>query len=250
MRIEVFEHKEQLDTRAARLIIDTVRTSERPVLGLATGGTPIGVYRKLVDAYRSGEVSFRHAVTFNLDEYVGLPPGHDQSYAVYMDKHLFSHIDIPREQIHIPDGNHPDPQTECARYDQALAREGRIDVQILGIGHNGHIGFNEPDKALIGKTHVVQLSEQTRQANARFFQSIDEVPRQAITMGIASILQARRIVLLAKGADKAAIVGKALTGPVTTEVPASLLQLHPDLVVLLDREAASELDPSMIASVQ
>jgi glucosamine-6-phosphate deaminase len=246
MRIEVFENNDSLDARAAQLIAEAVKTSPRPVLGLATGGTPTGVYRKLREAYRNKEISFRHTVTFNLDEYVGLPAEHPQSYLSYMNEHLFSHVDIPREHIHIPNGNAPDPQEECRRYDEALAAAGRIDLQLLGLGHNGHIGFNEPGRTLIRNTHVVELSQTTREANARFFRDLDEVPRQAITMGIGGILHARRIVLLVKGEDKADIVKRALTGPITTEVPASLLQTHPDLIVLLDAAAAGKLDASLV----
>jgi glucosamine-6-phosphate deaminase len=250
MRIEVFADNDRLDARAAQLIAEVVRTVPRPVLGLATGGTPTGVYRKLREAYRNREISFRNTVTFNLDEYVGLPAEHPQSYISYMNEHLFSHVDIPREHIHIPDGTAPDPLAECRRYDEALARAGRIDLQLLGLGHNGHIGFNEPGPTLNRNTHVVELSPTTREANARFFQSLDEVPRQAITMGIGSILHARRIVLLVKGEDKADIVARALTGPITTEVPASLLQTHPDLIVLLDAAAACRLDESRIAVIR
>ena len=246
MRIEVFENNERLDARAAQLIAEVVQASPRPVLGLATGGTPTGGYSKMREAYRSKEISFRHTVTFNLDEYVGLPASHPQSYLSYMNEHLFSHVDIPREHIHIPNGSAPDPQQECRRYDEALAAAGRIDLQLLGIGHNGHIGFNEPGKTLVRNTHVVDLSPTTRAANARFFRSLDEVPRQAITMGIGSILHAKRIVLLVKGKDKADIVKRALTGPITTEVPASLLQTHPDLLVLLDAAAAAKLDASQV----
>lgn len=247
MRIEMYTDQSLLDERAAQLIADVVKESAQPILGLATGGTPTGVYDKLLNIYRKGEVSFNHVTTFNLDEYVGLPASHPETYVSYMNKHLFDHINLPKDRIHIPDGSHPNPAEECLRYDRALEEAGRIDLQLLGLGHNGHIGFNEPNKTLIRSTHVVELSPQTREANARFFDSIDEVPKKAITMGIGSILQAKQILLIVKGAAKADIVKEALTGPITTEIPASLLQTHPGLIVLLDREAAAKLDPAMIA---
>lgn len=248
MKIEVFRSADQLDAAAANVVIEEVRSNAKPILGLATGGTPSGVYEQIVQAHREGTISFRHAVSFNLDEYVGLPKEHDQSYASYMNEHLFDHIDMPEPQRHIPNGLAESPEQECIRYDELLASEGRIDLQLLGLGHNGHIGFNEPDKALNRGTHVVELSPQTLEANARFFESQDEVPRRAITMGIGSILQAKRILLLVKGADKAEIVAKALQGPITTEVPASLLQTHPDLLVMLDEAAAARLSASAIST--
>lgn len=241
MNIEVFDSNEQLNQRAAEYMIQLLTSSEHPVLGLATGSTPIGVYEALIHAYQEGKVSFKHAVSFNLDEYVGLPANHEQSYAYYMRKHLFDHIDMSQDAIHIPNGMNPDPQQECLKYDQQLEAVGRIDLQLLGLGHNGHIGFNEPDQALLSSTHVVNLSEMTRSANARFFSKLDEVPKQAITMGIGSILKAKQILLMVKGEDKAEIVRQSLQGPITTQVPASLLQTHPGLVVLLDRGAAKQL---------
>lgn len=232
----------QLDEKAARYIVDVISANERPVLGLATGSTPLGVYSSLITAYQQGQVSFKQTTTFNLDEYVGLPSSHEQSYAHYMQKHLFEHVDMEPNAIHIPNGMNADPQQECNLYDKQLEKAGRIDIQILGLGHNGHIGFNEPDQALIRNTHVVELSETTIAANARFFTSRDEVPKQAITMGIGSILHAKQILLIVKGEDKAHIVHKSLCGPITTQIPASLLQTHPGLIVLLDRGAAKNLN--------
>jgi glucosamine-6-phosphate isomerase len=236
MNIQIFDSQLELDAYAANLFIDTVRSKPKAVLGLATGSTPIGIYAKMVEKYRNGEVSFAEVTTFNLDEYVGLIPYNDQSYAYYMNKHLFDHIDIPDTQTFLPNGMAEDLEAECVRYDQMLL-ERQIDVQLLGIGHNGHIGFNEPDHALSGGTHVVRLKEATREANARFFAAMDEVPEYALTMGVGSILKANSIILAVRGADKADIVKQALTGPITTEVPASLLQTHPRVTVLLDREA-------------
>ena len=237
MNIHIFDSQQKLNEAGAGIIIGTVQTKPRAVLGLATGSTPTGIYEEVVREYNRGLVSFRKASSFNLDEYVGLPAGHQESYLVYMQEHLFNHIDMPQENIHIPDGTAADTDAECRRYDELLADAGQLDLQLLGIGHNGHIGFNEPDHALLRNTHVVTLREETLQANARFFNSMEEVPAQALTMGIGAILKAKTILLVVRGADKAEIIHKALTGPITTEIPASLLQTHPSLVVLMDAEA-------------
>ena len=237
MNIHIFDSQEKLNEAGAGLIIGTVQTKQRAVLGLATGSTPTGIYEEVVREYNRGLVSFRKTTTFNLDEYVGLPVGHPESYLVYMQQHLFNFIDLPADQIHIPNGSTEDTLAECKRYDELLAESGQIDLQLLGIGHNGHIGFNEPDHALLRETHAVTLRDETRQANARYFDSIEEVPAQAITMGMGAILKAKTIMLVVRGADKAEIVHRALTGPITTEIPASLLQTHPSLVVLMDSEA-------------
>ncbi|QAY65124.1 glucosamine-6-phosphate deaminase [Paenibacillus protaetiae] len=241
MQIKIFDTAEELDAYAAGLLANTVKAKPNAVLGLATGSTPLGIYEQLVRLYESGDVSFKQATTFNLDEYVGLPASHEQSYAYYMNQHLFSRIDIPLSQTNIPDGTAADLQQECAEYEAKLAAS-PVDIQLLGLGHNGHIGFNEPDEALDGGTHVVQLKPGTREANARFFSSIREVPERAVTMGAGSILKANTILLAVRGADKAAIVKEALTGPITTKVPASLLQTHPRVIVLLDREAGRMLE--------
>lgn len=237
MNILHFKSQDELNEAGAGIITGLVQTKPDAVLGLATGGTPVGIYEELVKTYKRGVVSFRNVTSFNLDEYVGLPVTHPESYYSYMDQHLFKHIDLPQEQRHLPDGNAPDPKEECKRYDALLAKSKQIDLQLLGIGHNGHIGFNEPDHALMSGTHLVELKPVTREANARFFPSLDDVPTHAITMGMATILKAKMILLVVRGADKAEIIHKALTGPIATEVPASLLQTHPHLVVLLDSEA-------------
>jgi len=236
MDIKIFNTTQELDAFAAELLVNTVKNKPNAILGLATGSTPLGIYAKMVEKYNNKEVSFAEVTTYNLDEYVGLQSDNDQSYAYYMNDNLFSHIDIPAEQTFLPNGMAGDLGAECAEYDQKLLKQ-QVDVQLLGLGHNGHIGFNEPDKELSGGTHVVKLKAETREANARFFASMDEVPELAITMGVGSILKAHTILLAARGADKAEIVKQALTGPITTEVPASLLQLHPRVIVLLDREA-------------
>ncbi|WP_168122804.1 glucosamine-6-phosphate deaminase [Paenibacillus sp. HB172176] len=241
MDIRIFDTNEQLDQHAAKLFVDLVNEKPDAVLGLATGSTPIGIYREIIQACNEGKVSFKQVTTYNLDEYVGLAPDNDQSYAYYMSENLFSKVDIPTDHTNLPDGMAADPGKECVRYN-ALLEASPADIQLLGLGHNGHIGFNEPHEELINGTHVVTLKEETRQANARFFESLDEVPTRAYTMGVGSILKAKSILLVVRGADKAAIVKEALTGPITTQVPASLLQTHPRVIVLLDREAGRMLN--------
>lgn len=241
MNILKFESNEELNKVGANIITSLVQTNPYAVLGLATGSTPIGIYQGIINTYNQGLVSFKHVTSFNLDEYVGLPEGHKESYRTFMNEQLFKHIDIPLENTHVPNGNAEDLQAEGPRYDEMMANTKPIDLQILGIGHNGHIGFNEPDDNLNCGTYVVDLKQSTLEANARFFDSIDEVPKQAITMGIGQILKAKMIMLVVRGADKAAVVKRALEGPITTDCPASLLQTHPNCVVLLDKEAASEL---------
>lgn len=236
MEIKIFDTQEQLDSSAADIFVNLVNQKPNAVLGLATGSTPIGIYENLVNRFKQNKVSFKAASTFNLDEYVGLPPESDQSYAYYMHKHLFSHIDLPAAQIHLLNGMADDAEAECSRFETLLAKH-PLDIQLLGLGHNGHIAFNEPNDQLSSRTHVIKLKEETINANARFFASADEVPTHAMTMGIGSILKANKILLVVRGADKAEIVKKALTGPITTQVPASLLQAHAGVTVLLDREA-------------
>lgn len=238
MNILTFQSIEELNDAGANIIVSLLQTRPDAVLGLATGGTPVGIYEQLVKSYEKGLVSFSRATSFNLDEYVGLPRDHEQSYYTYMKENLFDHVDLPESRAFIPDGNASDPHEECRRYEDLLSKAKQIDLQILGLGHNGHIGFNEPDHALVGGTHVVALQEETLQANARYFDSIDDVPKLAITMGVGMILKARTILLIVRGEDKAEIVQKALQGPITTEIPASLLQTHPNLVVMLDPAAA------------
>ncbi|MBB6635163.1 glucosamine-6-phosphate deaminase [Cohnella thailandensis] len=237
MNVLIFDSNEKLNEAGANIITSLIQTNPRAVLGLATGGTPVGVYEQVVKDYDRGLVSFKSVKTFNLDEYVGLPEDHPESYHSYMNHHLFRHIDLPAKNVHIPNGNAEDLEAECRSYDERIADAGQIDLQLLGLGHNGHIGFNEPAHALIRGTHIVDLAEETLKANARFFDSIDDVPKQALTMGVGTILKAKMILLIVRGADKAEIVHRALTGPITTDVPASLLQTHPHLVVLLDQEA-------------
>lgn len=238
MNILKFRSEEDFAQTGANLIASLLQSNPKAVLGMATGSSPVGVYAKLVEMHRKGNVSFAKASSYNLDEYVGLPEDHPQSYRSFMNQHLFDHIDIDLARTHVPNGNAPDLEAECQAYDQMLEDNGPVDLQILGIGSNGHIGFNEPDASLSSGTHVVDLLEETREANARFFDKLEDVPRQAVTMGIGGILKARQIVLLVRGEEKAEAVKNALEGPITTQCPASLLQSHPNVVVLLDEGAA------------
>lgn len=237
MNLLTFRSNAELNEAGAGIIVGLLQTNPKAILGLATGSTPIGIYEELVRQHRKGMVSFRQATSFNLDEYVGLSQDHTQSYHYYMRQHLFAHIDLPAERAHIPDGTAADLTAECERYNRLLDDAKQIDLQLLGLGHNGHIGFNEPDHSLISSTHVVELEAATREANARFFDSLADVPTHALTMGVGTILKAKTILLVVRGADKAEVVHRALTGPIATECPASLLQTHPNLVVLLDAEA-------------
>lgn len=237
MNILKFHSDEDFVQTGASLIVSLLQSNPKAVLGLATGSSPVGVYARLIEMHRKGLVSFSKATSFNLDEYIGLPVNHPQSYRSFMNEQLFNHIDINPDQTHIPNGNVADMEAECLAYDKKLDEYGPVDLQILGIGSNGHIGFNEPDASLNSKTHVVELLEDTREANARFFDSLEDVPRQAITMGIGSILKAKQILLLARGASKAEAIRNAVEGPITTQCPASLLQSHPNVIVLVDEEA-------------
>lgn len=239
MKIFVAKDYQELSIRAAATVAGQVILKNSAVLGLATGSTPEGMYRRLVEMGREGAVDFRGVTTFNLDEYLGLDPGHPQSYHHYMYRHLFDHINADPAKIHIPAGNARDMAAYCREYDEKIAAAGGIDLQVLGIGGNGHIGFNEPDEYLKTGTHVVDLTEETVEANSRFFASREEVPRQAVTMGMASVMKAGRILLLASGEGKARAIKDTVSGRVTTRVPASFLQLHRDVVLILDEEAAA-----------
>lgn len=238
MNILKFNNEEDFTETGANLIVSLLQSNPKAVLGLATGSSPVGVYARLVEMYRKGIVSFAKASSYNLDEYVGLPEDHPQSYRSFMNGHLFNHVDIDLARTHVPNGNAPDLTAECLAYDQMLEENGPVDLQILGIGSNGHIGFNEPDASLSGGTHVVDLLPGTREANARFFDKPEDVPNQAVTMGIGGILKAKQILLLVRGEAKAEAVRQAIEGPITTQCPASLLQSHPNVVVLLDEGAA------------
>ena len=241
MRVVILDDPLAVSRRAADVFCQVLAARSDSVLGLATGSTPLDTYRELVSRYRQRQVSFRHTTTFNLDEYVGLPPRHEQSYWRFMQENLFEQADFELQRCHLPEGSASDLAAACRSYEQQIADAGGIDLQLLGIGTDGHIAFNEPGSSLASRTRVKALTHRTRQDNARFFRSLDEVPRLALTMGVGTILDARQILLLATGANKAAAVEALVEGPVTSQVPASALQLHPQVMVLVDREAASQL---------
>lgn len=211
------------------------------VLGLATGSTPIGLYKQLVEWYNKGDLDFSEVMTVNLDEYKGLSRDNDQSYYYFMHQNLFDHVNIPAENTHLPNGMEPDSQKECQEYTNLIQSLGGVDLQLLGIGHNGHIGFNEPGEAFDKQVHCVNLTQSTIEANKRFFASADDVPKQAYTMGIKTIMQAKKILIVASGEDKAEIVRDAFFGPITPKVPASVLQLHNDVTLVADEAALSKL---------
>ncbi|AOZ89190.1 glucosamine-6-phosphate deaminase [Bacillus xiamenensis] len=239
MNIIEFADKDQLGKEAAAFIARTIKSKADAVLGLATGGTPIDTYKELIRLHQAEKLSFKQTRTVNLDEYVGLDPNHENSYMTYMRRHLFDHIDLPKDQYFLPNGAASQLEEECLRYDQLIEDLGGIDLQLLGIGQNGHIGFNEPGTPFDSKTHVVQLDEHTRKANARYFSSIDEVPTHAITMGIASILSSKKILLLASGKSKAEVIQYLEQTDVHPDFPASALKLHQDVTIFIDREAGS-----------
>ena len=232
MKIIKAKSYQDLSRKAANLISAQVILKPECVLGLATGSTPIGTYRQLVEWYQKDDIDFSRVTTFNLDEYVGLSPENPQSYHAFMRRNLFDHVNLASERCHVPDGCATDLARACREYDAAIAEKGGIDLQLLGIGGNGHIAFNEPGEAFEKDTHIVALKESTIQANQRFFASADQVPRQAITMGIRLIMQARKILLIAEGTAKKQALEQALFGPISAQVPASILQLHPDLTVI------------------
>jgi glucosamine-6-phosphate deaminase len=233
---------EEINAQAAQLIASAIKKKPSLTLGLATGNTMIGLYKHLVRMHREGAVDFLKVVTFNLDECLGLPPSHPQSYHYFMQEHFFRHINLPARNIHIPDGTiRGDYDQYCAGYEDAIRKAGGIDLQLLGIGRNGHIGFNEPTSSLASRTRLKVLSRETLDDNAKSFAPGEESPRCAITMGIGTILEARKIILLATGASKAAAVAKSIEGPITCAVSASALQLHPDVTFILDEPAASQL---------
>jgi glucosamine-6-phosphate deaminase len=223
-----------MSRKAANIISAQVILFPRSVLGLATGSTPLGIYKQLIEWYDKGDIDFSNTTSVNLDEYCGISPDNPKSYHYYMKHNFFAHINIKPERTHIPNGQAKDIETECQNYDHLINDLGGIDLQLLGIGNTGHIGFNEPDDSFDKMTHRVALKEKTISANSRFFDSIEEVPKSAVTMGIKAIMQAKKILLVASGENKADVLEKALFGPVTPEVPASILQLHPDVTVVAD----------------
>ena len=241
MRICRFDTAAQVGRAAATLIAAQLLRKPDSVLGLATGSTPVPTYEELIALNKAGVADFSKAVSYNLDEYVGIPVDHECSYHRFMDDNLFNHVNMRREAIHVPDGLAEDLAGAAAAYDDAIDAAGGIDLQVLGIGRNGHIGFNEPGDKFVYGCHVVDLSESTIDANKRFFDSADDVPRQAVSLGIGSIMKARTILLLATGADKAEAVRAMAQDEITPQVQATILRTHPNVIVLLDAEAASKL---------
>ena len=234
MKIISAKDYQALSRAAANIISAQVIMKPNCVLGLATGSTPIGTYDKLIEAYKSNEVSFAKVKSINLDEYVGISWSNTESYRYFMNEHLFDHVDIDKTNTHVPNGLAGDLDEECARYDALYDQIGPVDIQVLGIGLNGHIGFNEPGTSLSAPTHIVKLSDSTRQANSRNFTSLDAVPYKAITLGMAGIMKAKKIVLLASGPAKRDAIEKTVFGEVDPHVPASFLQLHPDVTIICD----------------
>lgn len=239
MNVLVMKNTQEIGKAAGTMFAAQVISKPNSVLGLATGSTPIPTYQYMIELYKQGVVDYSKVTTYNLDEYCGLTHDHDQSYYYFMQENLFKGINVPTESIHVLNGVAPDAQAECDAYDAAIDAAGGIDLQILGIGNNGHIAFNEPCSSFPAKTHIVSLTQSTIEANKRFFESIDDVPKQAITMGIGSIMKARNIILIATGAAKAEAVKAMINGPVDPQCPASILQFHPNVTIFLDEPAAS-----------
>ena len=229
-----------MSRKAANIISAQVIMKPHAVLGLATGSTPVGAYKQLVEWYNKGDLDFANVTSVNLDEYKGLSPENDQSYRYFMNTNLFNHVNINKERTFVPNGLEPDSEKACAAYNEIIRSVGGIDLQLLGLGNNGHIGFNEPGAAFEKETHCVDLTESTIQANKRFFEKVEDVPTQAYTMGIKTIMSAKTILLLVSGADKAQILHDCLCGPIVPQVPASILQLHGDVIVIADEAAMSK----------
>lgn len=241
MRVVNLPDPDTVASFAATEILHQIESNPHSVLGLATGGTPVGIYRRLIELHQNRGLSFRHVTTFNLDEYVGLSADHPQSYRIFMLEHFFQHIDIRSERTHLPSGVASNLLDECREYEAKIAQAGGIDLQLLGVGTDGHIAFNEPGSSLASRTRIKTLTEITRRDNARFFESPDQVPMSAITMGIETILDATRILLIATGASKAEAVQATVEGPITSRIPASALQLHANVTIVVDDAAASRL---------
>lgn len=237
MRLIKAKDYQEASRQVANIISAQVILKPDSVLGLATGSSPIGAYQQLIEWYNKGDVDFSRVRSVNLDEYVGLAPSHEQSYAYFMHHNFFNFINIKPENVHLPDGLDPDAEGQGEKYDALIRSLGGVDLQLLGIGRDGHIGFNEPCGEFVKGTHSVELTQDTREANARFFGSVDLVPKTAYTMGILDIMQARRVLMIASGSSKAAILKDAFWGPVTPQIPASILQLHPDFTLVADEEA-------------
>ncbi|QED49543.1 glucosamine-6-phosphate deaminase [Cytobacillus dafuensis] len=237
MKIIRTANYEEMSTKAAQFMLDRIQTNPELKLGLATGGTPKGVYKKLIEDHKQNNTTYKNIITLNLDEYIGIDSSNLNSYHYFMKEQLFDHIDIPSTQTHLPNGTAKDLLEECSRYESLLKKVGGIDLQLLGIGENGHIGFNEPGTPFDSTTHLIELEENTRQANARFFDTIEEVPTHAITMGIASIMASKEILLLASGEAKAEAIHKLINGAIDESFPASALKRHENVTIIADEEA-------------
>ena len=246
MRIYRAKDYEEMSRRAAGIVSAQIIMKPDCVLGLATGSTPVGLYKQLIEWYRNGDLDFSGVRTVNLDEYKGISRENDQSYYYFMHQNLFDHVNIPAGNTHLPDGMEPDSEKECRRYEELIRSMGSVDLQLLGIGHNGHIGFNEPADAFDKLVHCVNLTQSTIEANKRFFASAEEVPRQAYTMGIQTIMRSKKILIIANGEGKADIVRDAFFGPITPMVPASVLQLHNDVTLVADEAALSKIPASFV----
>lgn len=240
MKIIKAKNYEEMSKAACSVIVEHINGNENPVIGLATGSTPEKLYDCLIEEYRLGQVSFQNVSSFNLDEYVGLGREDVNSYHYYMKEKLFDHIDIQPNRIHIPNGTSNDVEQDCQEYEEQIQEAGNIDIQVLGLGLNGHIGFNEPGTPFSSRTHIVELSQSTRRANARFFSGIEEVPTQAISMGIASIMDSKRILLLVSGKEKAEALHRMMNSEVSEDFPASILQKHPNVTVIADEFALGQ----------
>ncbi|MCL2334797.1 MAG: glucosamine-6-phosphate deaminase [Endomicrobia bacterium] len=240
MEYIICKNYEEVSLLGAAILAKQINKNPKSILGLATGSTPVGMYKKLVEMHKKSGLDFSEVKTFNLDEYYPIKKSNDQSYDYFMRDNLFSHINIKKENIHLPNGESSDPDKECAAYEKMIADAGGVDIQVLGIGVNGHVGFNEPENELKLATHLTGLTKNTIEVNSRFFKKIEDVPTKALTMGMGTINKAKSILLLITGKSKAPVVKKLFSGVVTTAVPASFLHLHPDVTVLLD-EAAAEL---------
>lgn len=242
MRIIKTKDYDDMSRKAANVISAVMTEKPACVLGLATGSSPIGTYKNLIKRYENGDLDFSQVTTVNLDEYKGLDHDNDQSYYYFMRENLFKHVNINMERTNVPNGMEPDSEKACEAYNEIIHSVGQIDMQLLGIGHDGHIGFNEPADHFPKETHCVDLTETTINANARFFASREDVPTQAYTMGIQTIMSAKKVLMVASGADKADIIAQAFFGPVTPQVPASILQFHPDFILVADEAALSKLN--------
>ena len=237
MRIIICENYEELSKRGAEFFVSQVMLKPDSILGLATGSTPVGLYQNLIKWNIAGRIDFSEVTSFNLDEYYPIAPVNNQSYRYFMNENLFDHINIDKSRTYVPNGLAADPDSECEKYEELIDEKGGIDLQLLGIGRNGHIGFNEPDGELNAKTHITELTESTIEANSRFFDDISKVPKKALTMGMGTILKSKKILMLISGKEKHEVLSQLLSDDVTTSNPATLLKVHPDVVVICDKAA-------------